>query len=367
MKVIIISGSFPPMKCGVGDYVFNLVQRLSSFDAVEVLVITSLVSDLKFVNDKFTILPIVKKWDIFEMFKLSKKISCIRADIVHIQYPTLGYKKSKSVQFLPLIIKLFDKKAKLVQTWHDPFNNYWKGKMRFLPNLLALDGLVVVEPGWVDRLPWLYRKILYKTRRRFIPVASTVPSVKVDDVERMNIRSMFNCREDEKLLSYFGFVSPRKNIELVLTLLESINSKLILICDLNPSNQYHKQILELINQKNLNDRVFVTGFLPAVLSARYMAASDAVILPFKEGVSQRHTSFLAAVAQGVLVVTTSDKKRGYFENENVFYAPIDDLQAMIDGIKLYAGRKIRVKETSNYLEIAKQHIEFYKELLENNA
>lgn len=40
MKIYFIVGSFPPMKCGVGDYTFNLANELSNFSN-DVHVITS--------------------------------------------------------------------------------------------------------------------------------------------------------------------------------------------------------------------------------------------------------------------------------------------------------------------------------------
>ena len=41
MKVLLVTGSFPPMKCGVGDYTACLAEALARKPNIEVAVLTS--------------------------------------------------------------------------------------------------------------------------------------------------------------------------------------------------------------------------------------------------------------------------------------------------------------------------------------
>jgi len=369
MKVIFVSGSYPPMRCGIGDYLQCLAEAIAATGQVDVFVYTSNSPAVPSSEGNPKIMPVIRHWNWWSVAKISRAISQIQPDIVHIQYPTAGYKKSKAVQFLPFFIKLQNNNIKIVQTWHDPFNFYWKGKVRFIPNLLAIDGLITVEPGWVETLPAIYRQCLLKKIKSVIPLASSIPTVCLNTAERQEIHERFGCVEDERLFAYFGFVSPRKDVENIFQIIQSIPSKLILICDLDPMIPHHKSILEKIREEEWSNRIQVTGYLPAVTVARYLAAADAAILPFQDGVSPRYTSFLAAVTQGTLVVTTSYKKKGYFQDENVYYASPGDLQALSEGLRQYSGRRIDPLQSHipSWKSIAHEHVEFYEKLLTNQG
>jgi glycosyltransferase involved in cell wall biosynthesis len=357
------------MRCGIGDYLQCLAEAIAATGQVDVFVYTSNSSEVLSSEGNPKVMPVVQHWNWWSVAKISKAVTQMEPDIVHIQYPTAGYKKSKAVQFLPAFIKARNNNIKIVQTWHDPFNFYWKGKVRFIPNLLAIDGLITVEPGWVEMLPAIYRQCLSKKIKSVIPLASSIPTVCLNTAERQEIHERFGCVEDERLFTYFGFVSPRKGVENIFQIIQSIPSKLILICDLDPMIPHHKSILEKIREEEWSNRIQVTGYLPAVTVARYLAAADAAILPFQDGVSPRYTSFLAAVTQGTLVVTTSYKKKGYFQDENMYYASPGDLQALSEGLRQYSGRRIDPLQSHipSWKSIAHEHVEFYEKLLTNQG
>jgi len=90
MKILFITGSYPPMKCGVGDYQYNLAKSLSKTNDVNIGVLTS--TDAKPVSetDNVEVYPIIRDWGIGRIFKIVKFIRDWDPDIVHIQYPTQG-------------------------------------------------------------------------------------------------------------------------------------------------------------------------------------------------------------------------------------------------------------------------------------
>ena len=115
------------MKCGIGDYLQRLAEAIAATGKVEVFVYTSNSSEVPFSEENPRVMPLIQHWNWWTIAKISRAISQIQPDLVHIQYPTAGYKKSKAVQFLPAFIKARNNNIKIVQTWHDPFNFYWKG------------------------------------------------------------------------------------------------------------------------------------------------------------------------------------------------------------------------------------------------
>src|SRR5512143_444900 len=65
MRVLIITGSFPPDRCGVGDYTASLYRRLSVDPRVEVAVLTSVREPLEErVPDELAIFRTMRGWSL---------------------------------------------------------------------------------------------------------------------------------------------------------------------------------------------------------------------------------------------------------------------------------------------------------------
>src|SRR5215470_649721 len=83
MRVALVTGSYPPERCGVGDFAEGLARRLGSRE-IEVTVITG------------------ADWSAFAAKTLLRKIESTNPDIIHLQYPTAGFKASLGPQVLSL-------------------------------------------------------------------------------------------------------------------------------------------------------------------------------------------------------------------------------------------------------------------------
>lgn len=79
-----------------------------------------------------------------------------------------------------------------------------------------------------------------------------------------------------------------------------------------------------------------TGPLPAADVASLLAASDVCLQPYRDGASPRRGSLLAALAQGVPVVTTTPARGGYDglpaprDGATALFVPPDDAAALAD-------------------------------------
>jgi glycosyltransferase involved in cell wall biosynthesis len=83
------------------------------------------------------------------------------------------------------------------------------------------------------------------------------------------------------------------------------------------------------------DRIVATGFLPPDQVTAGFLATDVCALPYVEGASLRHGTFMAALAHGRAIVTTQplvplDELR---DGENVLLVPPNDAGALADGIR----------------------------------
>ena len=96
-----------------------------------------------------------------------------------------------------------------------------------------------------------------------------------------------------------------------------------------------------------------------------MAASDAVVLPFREGGGLWNTSLHGAALQGTFIVTTSHEKQGYDTATNIFSASPGDISAMRQALATYAGRRNTDDNTKIYStwdSIAEAHLQIYRTL-----
>jgi glycosyltransferase involved in cell wall biosynthesis len=104
-------------------------------------------------------------------------------------------------------------------------------------------------------------------------------------------------------------VNPAKGVD---TLLDAFamarqqrpDLRLTLICALRPHDPYHQLLLRKLEDKALRDAVTLTGELDDDEAARTLAACTLIVLPFRDGVSLRRTTLMAALALGRPVIST---------------------------------------------------------------
>ncbi|RII30241.1 MAG: hypothetical protein CXR30_07940 [Geobacter sp.] len=356
MRILLITGSFPPMKCGVGDYTANLASGLAAQPDVEVGVLTG--PGAEAANGVQMVMPAMS-WKWRDLKKVVRALRDFCPDLVHVQYPTEGYGRNVMPFWIPIVARFMG--VPVVQTWHEPLR--WRSVYWYLPAALLRGGLVVAEPDFSELSASWVRPFLARKCMRFIPVGSSIPRVALGPDERAKLRSRF-CREGERIIVYFGFASPAKRLELLLEIADPSRDKLVLLCELDKGNGYQKEILDAISSGAWRDRTVVTGFLPPADVAAILAAADAAVFPFANGVAFRNTSFLAARAQGTFVLTTSRRHHGYSAGENVFYAMPDNVPEMRQALDNYGGRRsIQANDAGEWPHIARQHLAFYQELL----
>lgn len=361
-----MTGSFPPMKCGVGGYTEYLVTALSKREDVQVAVLTDVKASN--VTDNIgsrNIFPVVKG-DVGDIFRVVNVLHDWKPDVIHFQFPTLGYRTwgRLATILLPMIFSILG--VPVVITLHEPI----RFAQLFWLNMLVMRGLIVVRPNYLKCAPVWFRQLVNRKRFRFIPNASTIPISQLAYHQVMTIRDELNVGRSS-LVVYFGFAFPNKKVEQIFEIANPARDHIALVCDLDPGVPYHKKILEFSENSVWNGRVVVTGFLPAVRVGDILASADAVILPFESGGGVWNTSVHAAVDQGVFLLTTSSlEKHGYVATENVYYARPGDIADMRTALSNYIGcklDKLRTPHRDRWQEIAEAHVEFYRLCLEKRG
>lgn len=360
MKILFISGSFPPIKCGVGDYTALLTRELSSRKKMEIIVVTSSYVDIKAAGPFVNIQPLVFSWNMLNLARLIRFVRVCKPDIIHLQYPTKGYGRGKMPLVLPLLFGIMN--IPVVQTWHEPLS--WLKGLRYLSCAFTRDALITVERDYSKFIPfWLWCLLQRRKKVRYVPVGLSIPATSLSEEEREAVRRQYNI--SGRLIVYFGFAVAAKGIEDLFKIADPALDNILLLCELDSENSYHVELLGLINSEPWKGRVFVTGYLEPTEISRCIATSDVAVFPFRTGMTDRNTSVLAARAQGTFVVTTSKIQHGYNEHQHTWYAQPGNIDEMRAAINCYAGKRKAIADSGvpDWFSIAEMHVELYQSIL----
>ena len=358
MKVLIICGTYPPIKCGVGDYTFNLAKALTKIPSLRVGVLTSVnARDEARIDDGVQLFPVIDRWDFGSLGKIIKIINLYAPDLIHIQYPAFGYQASLMTA-LPFILKF--KNIPIVQTWHEHVNECtmvgWK-------NLLACNALIYVRYDFISKLSTLMKFLIKKVPNCYIPNATVIPPVRLSETQRVGLKKEISL--DKKIVCFFGFANPNKGLEHLFEVVDPIKFHLLLICELDPLNSYQNVILEKAKNYKWANNVTITGYLSEQDIGELFSVVDAAVFPFPGGAGSWNSSLKAAQASGIFTLATSadSNKCGYDPNLNTYYVPCDAINSMPSILEVYAGRRIGINLINEWDAIALEHYSVYRECL----
>jgi glycosyltransferase involved in cell wall biosynthesis len=374
MRVMLITGSFPPIACGVGAYCHQLALALACAPEIQLAVLTSKETEFPEAPRNVEFLPTVAKWGWREANSIVTLIRDWAPDLVHIQLPAFGYRDGKLPYWLPLRLHLAG--ITVVQTWHTA---YW-GRVRdmftfsflttFVPVAIASGGLVLCRKNLQETCPVAFRWGLHNKTVRFIQHASMMPSVNLSATERRALRSKYS-RPGAHMIVYFGFIREEKGTDRLFQIVNPDDSHLVIIGDTefhfapgfrSEEILYCRSIRRLAESGTWKGKVTMTGFLPDAEAARVLAAADAVVLPFPTGGGEWSTSILAAQTQGTFVLTTSEERRGYDPDGNTYFASTGDLQEMKGALSKYVGKQPveRRAPIRGWKSICDEHVDLYR-------
>lgn len=358
MKVLMVTGSYPPMTCGVGDYTRYLALSLAELPQMRVGVLTSESVGQQKCHEKIEIFPIIKNWSLAEVLKVVRIIKSWRPDIVHVQYPTQGYGGGLLPWFIPMISFFMAKK--MVQTWHEGFSRRMILRL-FLVSLIPCK-VVVVRPQYREKiLSRFFHWALWKKELFFIPSASSIPRVSLKNEEKDLLKKKY-LNTQKRLIVFFGFIYPHKGVELLFDIADPASDQIVIAGKADEKSEYFSSIRRCASSHTWNGKVSFVGFLPPEEAARLLAVADAVILPFKDGGGEWNTSIHGAVSNGAFVITTSKSRQGYDSENNIYYANVNDVDEMRAVLSRYTGirREYDVQVDANpWHKIAREHQMLY--------
>ena len=359
MRVLLVTGSYPPNECGVGDYCKKLAIALSSCTEITVGILTGKVVG-RSCHGKISLIEVGPRWTIYQIPKIIEAILKWNPDIVHIQYPTQGYGNKLLPWVIPIIGFLLGKK--IVQTWHEIFIP--RHFFRFLLIGLVPGGLVIVRPEYEKLLCRSLKWGLRNKEIRFIKNASSIPHA-VFKIKEAEALKAWYLKKQKRLITFFGFIYPEKGVELLFDIADPTRDQLVICGAILGAGGYQEKIYEKAASSPWIDKVMITGEVPADEVAKLLAISDAVVLPFKSGAGPWNTSIHAAQLQGTFVLTTSNTISEYDESSNTYYASVGNVAEMKSALNSFSGKKNPKYEDieRTWGSIAQKHLDLYSGLL----
>lgn len=363
MRVLFVSGEFPPMQGGVGDYTREMGLALRDLGC-EVHVATSAAAGSV---PGLIVHPLIKRWSWGCWQVLLDLIRRERPEVVHIQYQAAAYAMHPAVNLLPWRVRRVGReRPKVVVTFHDLKVPYLFPKAgparRWIVEELARrsDAVVTTNREDCDSL----RRTLSRPPA-LIPIGSNIAPALPDGYDREAWRRRWGAGLNDFLLCFFGFVNARKGVDLLLQALDLVRLpsstaaggasqaaseaepgqvRLLMIGGQtgasDPTNAtYLAHIQGLIGELGLQDRVRWTGFLePEEVSGSFLAA-DLCVLPFRDGLSFLHGTLHAALVHGMPILTTQPRVTlpELAHGENIYLVPRDDPAALAHAILDLAG------------------------------
>lgn len=288
MRVCLVCGSWPPVRCGVGDYAHCLARALAGRAGGQVEVV---------------VLPPQRSWRGWAAGGAARRILGLRPDIVHLQYPSAGYGRGLAPNLLFGWLRLLGSAARCVLTVHEYQQYTLLGKLRLWPALALAQAVICTNHA--DRRAVRAFQPRVRNRLRVIPLGSSVG-------HDLQARSGLKTGRGRRFwLAHFGTVMPNKGWEILLPALsllaaEKVPVGLKVAGSLDPGRYaYHAQVAQEIKSRGLEGRVVFSGYLPPPDVGRVLRESCGLaVQPYTRGASLNRSSLVAVLAHGLAVMTT---------------------------------------------------------------
>ncbi len=389
MRVLFLTGEYPSMQGGVGDYTHALGTALAALE-IDVHVLTNRQAGPVHLIPPGVdnVYPEVDSWGWGLANQVRALAQAIEADIVHIQYQSAAYNLHPAVNLLPRGLRGSAWPHHVVTTFHDlrvPYLFPKAGPLRWRANLeLASqsDRAFVTNAEDHRRLSQIEN---LATRLVEIPIGANIRPMPPAGYDRVTQRARWGVGPNDLLLCYFGFLNDSKGgEELMLATARLAEAGLPVhllmiggqLGSSDPTNAaYLQRVQALIIAQGISDRVHWTGFTGEAEVSANLLASDIAVLPYRDGVSFRRGSLMAALAHGLPVVSTEPAVPlpELRPDENMVLTPVQSPTGLAEGVAaVWHNPAVRRRLSRGAAElanlftwesIARRHTEIYDDLV----
>jgi glycosyltransferase involved in cell wall biosynthesis len=335
MKVLVISGAYPPMHAGEATNAYHLCKQLVE-RGIDVHVLTS-VGNVGTADVRIHVHPIMQSWGWTELLRARTFFRSCAPDAVFLMYIGLMYKCHPMVTFLPTLCKKLFPNVPFVTRYESAFAGADPSKTGFLSrgfrklmvrwagvrDVAYSSGTLLRDSDSVIALCERHRAMLIE---EWPPVAGKValipppPNLFIasndEGVARERGRKRLGVKPTDFVVTFFGYLYPIKGIETLLRAFAIVSAqrpeaKLLFIggkvdLDVKGGASYFDEMQALAKTLHIDGQTTWTGAFKSneENASLLLHASDVCVLPFLEGVQLNNSSFASMVAHGLPIIVT---------------------------------------------------------------
>lgn len=341
MRIGFVTGEYPPMQGGVGDYTRELSKALG-MQGHQVHILTRTGCHAEGLPTNCILYPEITQWDWTTVWRIRRWVKDVKLSVINLQYQAAAYNMHPAINLLPGKIA----GAPVVVTFHDlkaPYLFPKAGCIRWWSMLfLAGRAAGVIVTNQEDHLRLQSSHLV--RQMTVIPIGSNIAPRPPTGYDRTAWRKRLGILPDETLIGYFGFLHESKGSEDLLETVyrlkkKAIPVKLLMIGGRTGSSDatiqaYSDKLDEMIARMRIQDRVLWTGFVTSEEVSANLLALDCCVLPYRDGVSFRRGSLMAALAHGRPIVSTNPDVPlpELIHRENIYLVPPEAPVALAEAV-----------------------------------
>jgi len=316
----VVCGSWPPMKCGIGDFaqrlslelargghaVVAVTRRGACVDAPSGPAVSG--GDARVgPTSGLAVEAVVPGWRPWHLPRVLATLRRHAVRVVNLHYPTQRYGRFSAVDLIPRAVR-FGLGVPVVTSVHEYSSFHAAGRARVRALVRGSSAAIVPD---ARNLEALSMDLGGRARLHHVPLAPVLEPALPPGYERESFRTSAGARSSTFVLAYLGLISPGKGVGTLLDAFErlpaALDAVLWVLADREPSEPAyeaaHRAVAPRLLALEARGRVRWTGYLEPAEMSRHLAAADLAVLPFDDGASLRRTTLIAALAHGLPVLS----------------------------------------------------------------
>lgn len=365
IRVLHVTGSWPPFGGGVSDYLHNLHVAMGASGGYQGEVVTTAMPE-RTPEQRADVVVEVQAWGPRDVWRVARFARRSNHDVIHVQMPSEPYGKAVSPGLLPILLRAMGCRKPIVVTVHEFKRRSRLGKLRTTLTCVPAQRVVTIDDCNRDIFP---RGIRAKTE-----VVLVGPNLAIRDpppVERAGGATTFG---------YFGAVRATKGLEGLLrayAIARRTDPGIQLVVVGIVDRAFKDAVVDpLMRDLGVDAAVKFTGGIDEDKLQATLLEIDVGVLPFPDGLSGGRTSFVALAALGIPIVTSPPccATMRDLRHAGVTYAPSEDYAAFAREMIAFSREESRLREARtaafaakdqfSWRDISERHLRVYEECVD---
>ena len=384
MNIFFIVDDYPPQLDGIGDHAQCLANAMADQGAVITVLTKQGDEGLATHKPGVNVRREISAWTWAEVRRIARMVKDFAGEtIVHLYYPSRSnYDRRLAISFLPGLLRLTCPNIPVFLTAHGYHEHRLRWRLRVMPMLVSATQRVFVHHQDLEQVSRLLP--CHRFPSTIIPIGSNIPAA--DELGAYQAREELGFTATDRVLVYFGGMRAEKGLLDLVYALRWVRQmhpvKLLVVCGYErPSTDtdYGRSLHAALRHADMEGWVTFASSACPRRTAEFLKAADLAVFPFVKGAAENRGSLLAAITNGVPVLTTRGPSTPpQFEDDfGVETVPAGDqfalrmrIHRLLSSEKLLSALQQRAWEASGSLDwqsIARMTLDLYASVFQQQG